>query len=196
MIKPICVSVLGLLIGGSCTPPAPETSWVPLKLDEQVTVQLPAQPQEMNAPDIMSALHPERGQDTQVKATRVYKLEDASAVYVVIQIPLAAPPTLPATFPLRKEYYLNRMIPLMLRQEYPNLLEQSVTEQAGVDMVTVKYKTLLPDSAWAIKYLRVLTVDKTVYQLHFLPLRQAGDFKEAERLRFFNSVEVRPPVTE
>ncbi|MFD2786274.1 hypothetical protein ACFSX6_12475, partial [Hymenobacter rubripertinctus] len=45
-----------------------------------------------------------------------------------------------------------------------------------------------------IKYIRNLTVGKTVYQLHFLPLRQSGDFKEAERLRFFNSVEIRQPV--
>lgn len=190
MMKSTWALVLCLLIGG-CTPHAPETSWVTLKLDEQVTVQLPAQPQKLSAPDIEAELHPQPGQNEVVKATRVYKLEDTSAVYVVLRIPMAEKPVLPPTFEERKNYYLFRSIPLMLGKEYPNLLEQSVTEQNGVDMITIKYKAFLADSTLTIKYIRSFVVDKAVYQLHFLPLRQAGDFKEAERLRFFNSVEVR-----
>ncbi|RSK37497.1 hypothetical protein [Hymenobacter metallilatus] len=193
MLNQMWAAMLCLLVGG-CTSSVSETPWVTLKVDEQVTVQLPAQPQKLSAPDVLSALHPQREQDTQVKATQVYKLEDTSAVYVVIRIPTAEAPVLPPTFEERKSYYLNRMIPLMLGREYPNLLEQSVTEQDGVDMVTVKHKAFTVDSAVVIKYVRSCIVGRTVYQFHFLPLRQTGDFKEAERLRFFNSAQVQQPA--
>ena len=125
-----------------------------------------------------------------MQSSQAYVLRDTNAVYAVIRIPLAKEPTLAPTFEARKTYYTGRAIPLMLGKDYPNLLEQSVTEQDGVDIFTVKYKTTNADGALVIKYIRNLTVGKTVYQLHFLALRQSGDFEEAERLQFFDSIQI------
>ncbi|SES71092.1 hypothetical protein [Hymenobacter actinosclerus] len=183
-----------LLLCNGCRPRVPETPWTTLKVDDQLLVQLPAQPQEISAPDIMATLHPQRKQDDLVEDTQVYRLEDTSAVYVVIRIPMLREPPFSPDPEVRKSYYLSRAIPLMMNQASSILLEQSVVQQNGFDRITVKYREENPEGIPIIKYTHMLTVGKAVYQLHFLPLRQSGDFKEAERLRFFNSVEIQQPA--
>ncbi|WP_380284202.1 hypothetical protein [Hymenobacter rubripertinctus] len=113
-------------------------------------MQLPAQPQEMDVPGTMAAAVPARRQDAMMQNSQAYVLRDTNAVYVVIKIPLAKEPTLAPTFEARKSYYTGRAIPLMLGTDYPNLLEQSVTEQDGVDIITVKHKVINADGALVI----------------------------------------------
>ncbi|MFD2787118.1 hypothetical protein [Hymenobacter rubripertinctus] len=98
----------------------------------------------------MAAAVPARRQDAMMQNSQAYVLRDTNAVYVVIKIPLAKEPTLAPTFEARKSYYTGRAIPLMLGTDYPNLLEQSVTEQDGVDIITVKHKVINADGALVI----------------------------------------------
>lgn len=183
-------SFILLLLWSSCARHRSETSWVTVKVDDQVTVSLPATPQEIDVPGTMTAVNPARQQDAMVRSSQAYMLQDTAAVYVIVRIPLAEEPVLLPTFEERKSYYIERAIPIMLGTDYPNLLEQSITAQDDVDLITVKYKKVDEDGLAIVKYIRCFTIGKTVYQLHFLPLRQLGDFNEAERAQFFNSIQL------
>lgn len=179
-----------LLLWSSCARHDSENSWVTVKVDEQVTVSLPATPQEIDVPGTMTAVNPARQQDAMVRSSQAYMLQDTTAIYLIVRIPLAEEPVLLPTLEERKSYYINRAIPIMLGTDYPNLLEQNITKQDNVDLITVKYKKIGEDGRAVISYIRCFTVGKTVYQLHFLPLRQSGDFEEAERVQFFNSIQL------
>ncbi|TGE05528.1 hypothetical protein [Hymenobacter fodinae] len=188
-MKYIGVFILTLL-WCNCVRHKTETSWIPVKIDDQLTVALPAKPQEVDVPGTMAVVNPERRQDAMVKNSQAYTLQDTAAIYVVVRIPLAEEPVVLPTFEERKNYYIDRAIPIMLGGDYPNLLEQSITQQDDIDLITVKYKAASAEGLPVIKYIRCFTVGKVVYQLHFLPLRQSGDFKEAERMEFFNSIQL------
>ena len=75
------------------------------------------------------------------------------------------------------------------------LLEQEVSQKNGLDLITVKYRVLGPTGSPIVKYMRMSTVERVIYQLSFVPKDKTGATSTAQRIRFFNSFSIKTNPT-
>lgn len=159
--------------------------WVPFPVDERVTVQLPAQPTEM---DLSKMLSPE-----QLKSNHIYVVKDEYGIYQVIKSAtgLSAEKTVLAA--TRQDYY-NGVIEGLLNREQGTLIAQSTFPTAGGEGLEIKYKSLHKGTGKrVIKYTRSLLSGTTAYSFNFVPTNQqdtTGMSGNQQRRRFFESIVV------
>ncbi|QNE41988.1 hypothetical protein F1C16_20395 (plasmid) [Hymenobacter sp. NBH84] len=166
--------------------PGQRPTWQVYPIDQQLAVYLPAPPRELDVPKTMAVLKPKQQLDPKMKASQGFVAEDKVALYTVIKVPLDKPAELPSTYAERVAYYKARTIPILTAQR--ELLAQEISSKDGVDLVTVKTRGFDPTGSVQVKYVRMLTIGKAVYQLHFTPLDKRGDQCAAQRQKFFDIV--------
>ena len=182
-----------LLLSGAGT--SQTTRWTPFRVDKLITVSFPTPPQEMDIPRSMAATDFPNRNDPQVLAARGFVAEDAVATYALVCVPLKEAPALPPTFAARAAYYRARTIPLLVSHARGQLLEQEVSQKNGLDLITVKYRVLGPTGSPIVKYMRMSTVERVIYQLSFVPKDKTGATSTAQRIRFFNSFSIKTNPT-
>ncbi|GAB2945996.1 hypothetical protein GCM10027048_08870 [Hymenobacter coalescens] len=170
---------------GGAAPALAQDGGVTFRVDEQVAVWLPAQPQEQNVGQTLKAANSSRQNDPMVHTTQAYRLEDAAALYIIVRIPLGQPPQLPADPQVRTDYYNVRYIPLAMQQARGTLEEQAIDMQPGYDVITLKYRAPTVTGATSTKYLRTTMIGSVMYQLHYIPADGVGDADRVQRERFF-----------
>jgi hypothetical protein len=162
-------------------------SWQAYPIDTQLTVRFPQPPQEMDIPGTMAANNNSQSDSPQVQASRAFRAEDATALYILVSIPLSESPQWAVPIAEREAYYRNRSIPLLMAQTHGELLEQAVIAKPNLDSFTVKFRALTTDGAPGVKYVRVLTSKQRLYQLYFIPKDKVGTKGTAQRTQFFDA---------
>ncbi|RTQ47550.1 hypothetical protein EJV47_19230 [Hymenobacter gummosus] len=176
--------VIGLLLTSLAAPA--QDGGVTFRVDEQLNLWLPEQPQELNVAQTLKDRNSASKNEPMAQVTRAFRLEDGVATYIIIRIPLAEPPPLPASFAERKAYYTDRTIPLLMTQAKGEVLTQSVEQLAGADVITLKFQALNAAGQPSVKYLRTFTLGRIVYQLYFVPRDGRGDDSQQLRNWFFS----------
>jgi hypothetical protein len=169
---------------------AQQARWPVFAVDKQLTLRFPAQPQEMDVPSTMAAFDAPTRNTPRVQQARAFRFEDALATYVLVCVPVFEAPKLSPSFSVRSSYYKSRVIPLLISQAHGQLLAQHIGQQQGTDVVTLQYRALDATGSPTVKYLRMLTIGQTVYQLYFVPKDKTGANCKVQRSRFFDSIRI------
>ncbi|MFD1874259.1 hypothetical protein [Hymenobacter bucti] len=149
-------------------------AWVPVSLDNRVSVQLPVQPQETALP----------------APARMLTAKDAVGTYTIFTSPLGAD----FQGARRKEYY-DSIVESFLSSGNGKLVGRSTFQLGGYDGVDFTAKVMGPDNQQSILlFARCLIVDKRAYVLQLIPT-DSGKSDEAQRKPFFESLTLKP-VTE
>jgi hypothetical protein len=163
--------------------------WAAFQVDDRVTVQLPAQPTEM---DLSKMLSPE-----QVKNNHIYQVKDDYGVYQVIKSATGLSAESIDQAATRTGYY-NGVVEGLLAREQGTLLTRLAFPTGGGEGLEIKYKSLHKGTGkQTAKYLRSLLVGGTGYSFNFIPADQqdtTGSSGNAQRRRFFDSVIVTKAV--
>jgi len=67
-------------------------------------------------------------------------------------------------------------------------IAQEISTKDGIDLVAVKTRGFDSTGSVQVKYVRMFTIGKAVYQLHFTPVDKRGDKCAAQRQKFFDIV--------
>lgn len=170
---------------------AQKSAWIPVVVDQHFTVSFPAKPDEMDVPGSMAAQGAPNANSPRTRASQAYRQEDACGVYVLVCVPLFEEPQLPLTQPARHDYYKSHTIPLFINHAKGLLLNQEIGSIAGVDVITLRYRTLGGTGSPTVKFFRQVLVGRTIYQLYFAPTDKIGNSCKEQRLRFFNSIHLK-----
>jgi hypothetical protein len=149
-------------------------AWVPVSLDNRVSVQLPVQPQETALP----------------APTRMLTAKDTVGTYIILTSPLGA--DFQGT--RRKEYY-DSVVESFLSSGNGKLIGRSTFHLGDYEGVDFTANVVGPDNQQSILlFVRCLLVDKKAYVLQLIPT-DGGKSGEAQRKPFFESLTLKP-VTE
>ena len=165
--------------------------WKPVAVDQHVTVSFPSKPDEMDVPATMAAQGAASAKSPRTHASRAFRHEDACGVYALVCVPLFEEPQLPPTQPARENYYKSHTIPLFISHARGQLLDQKISTIAGVDVITLRYRALGPTGSPTVKFFRQIVVGRMIYQFYFAPTDKTGNRCEAQRLRFFDSIQIK-----
>ena len=160
--------------------------WVTFNIDKQVSVQTPAQPEELDLAKL--------GLAVKLEGTKIYNAKDVIGFYQTIRVNDSGTESGPKEVGARKAFY-EGVITGLLNQQNGVLLERSSFPTAGGEGIEIKYRSLDKRTGkQAIKYTRSLLVGKTSYSLNFLSLDgdTTGTSGTEQRQRFFNSITVKP----
>lgn len=192
LISKSCIIPLACLLLLAKTCAAQRPGWAYFQVDKRVTVNFPKTVREMDIPRTMAAADAPAATTPQVLTSRGFKAEDEVAIYLLICIPLKEVPALPPTFTERANYYRTHTIPLLVAHARGVLMGQEISSAGGLDLITVKYQVLGPTGSPTVKYLRMTTVGRMIYQLFFVPKDRVGTTSATQRIRFFDSFRVGP----
>lgn len=145
----------------------------------------------MNVPGTMAAYGAPDANSPRTRASRAYRQADACGVYALVCVPLFEEPRLPPTQSAREHYYKTHTIPLFISHTRGQLVSQKISSIAGFDVITLSYRALGATGAPTIKFFRQVVVGRMIYQLYFVPVDKVGDSCEAQRLRFFDSIDLK-----
>ncbi|MVN75175.1 hypothetical protein GO988_02440 [Hymenobacter sp. HMF4947] len=166
---------------------AQQRVWQAYPIDQQLTVRFPAPPQQLDVSATMAANNSPSRDSLRVQTSQAFRVEDATANYILVSIPLLTAQPHIGTTSEREAYYKSRGIPLMVAQLHGELLEQTVSTTPELDSFTVKLRTLTVDGSSGVKYVRVLTTNTRIYQLYFIPKDKTGEIGTAQRTQFFDA---------
>jgi len=166
--------------------------WKSYTIDQRLTVQFPVAPQELDVPQKVVANKSPNKYKSQILASRAFRADDVVATYTLVSIPLTDTSYFSQLKPVREAYIKSRGISLMMAQMHAELLEQTVSIQPGLDSFTVKFRVLTGDGSPSVKYVRVLTMKRRIYQLFFIPKDKTGKIGTEQRVQFFNAT-IRAP---
>lgn len=168
------------------------STWKDYAIDQHLTVRFPVKPQELDVPQTMAANNSPNKIEPQALASKAFRAEDAVATYILVSIPLADNNRF-TTSPTERETYLkNRGIPLMIAQMHGELLMQKISVRPGLDSFTIKLRVLSSDGSPRVKYVRVLTIERRIYQLYFIPKDNLSEDGAAQRATFFDALTIAP----
>jgi hypothetical protein len=146
-------------------------AWVPVNLDNRVSVQFPVQPQETAQP----------------APVRMLTAKDTLGTYTISTLPLGAD----FQGARRKEYY-DSVIKSLLSSENGELIGQSTFQIGDYDGVDFTAKVMGPNNQQStLLFTRCIIVDKKAYVLQLIPT-DGGKSGEAQRNSFFESLTLKP----
>lgn len=187
--------LLWLLVGGLSLAAFTLADWVTFALNEQVSVQLPAQPTEL---ELSKTLSPEQAKTLspeQVQNNHVYVTKDAYGAYQVVQSATSLSAEKTALAATRAAFY-QRILQGVLKHEHGTLVAQSPFPTAGGEGLEITYRHLRRGTGKPVLTVaRHLLVGTTSYGFYFVSLDQqdsTGTSGNAQRRRFFESIEVKP----
>jgi hypothetical protein len=170
---------------------AQKSNWIPFRVDNHFTVRFPSKPDEMDVPGTMALQENSKATNPRMLASRAFRHEDDCGVYVLVCVPLFEAPQLPSTPVAREAYYKARTIPLFISHARAQLLSQDISIIGGLDVITLTYRALGVTGSPTIKFFRQVVVERTIYQLNFVPADKIGNNCATQRDRFFNSIRIK-----
>ena len=91
----------------------------------------------------------------------------------------------------REAYYKAHTIPLFIGHARAQLLRQDISVMGGLDIITLTYRALGATGSPTIKFFRQVVVERTIYQLYFVPADKIGNNCTTQRNTFFNSIRIK-----
>lgn len=145
--------------------------WVPVNLDNRVSVRLPSQPQETVVP----------------APAKMLSVKDAAGTYIIIMSPLGAD----FQGNDRKQYY-DSVVEGALNSGRGKLEGRSTFKVGGYDGIEFTASIVRPDNQQTmLVFVRCLIVDKKSYVLQFLPAN--GKDGATQHRTFFDSLTLQKP---
>ena len=165
---------------------AQQQPWESYPIDNQLAIRFPTAPEELSVPGTMSANGSPNKDNPQAQASRAFRAEDSTAIYIVVSIPFTDSLYLAQPVSQRENYYRTRSIPQMMTQAHGEMLEQEIGTKVSMDSFTIKYRVSTADGKSRVKYARVLTTNRRIYQLYFVPKDTTGEKGSIQRTQFFD----------
>ncbi|GAB2941288.1 hypothetical protein GCM10027048_02200 [Hymenobacter coalescens] len=178
---PLCLPLLALTT---------TDSWAPFAIDEQVSVELPTPPQEIDAAKL----------GLQLPNTRLLMAQDTVGLYQLTRLELTAAQAATTQGEAARQRFYDGVVKGALNgQQDAVLLARTPFQTAGGDGIELKMRARHKGTGkLVVKFSRALLVGRIGYTLTFLPLDKAdtaGVSGSAQRQRYFNSLVVKAPAS-
>lgn len=161
-------------------------TWQPFIVDSRVSVQLPAQPTELD----FAKLAPTRKPDH----TRMWLVRTSEGTCQVMRLPNSS--TISRSDTARRRAFYAGVLTSVMRNESGQLLLITPFPTPAGAGIEYKYKAIHKGTGKrVIKYTRFLLADSVGYSLNFTPADRQDSLGVAgneQRRRFFNSITVKP----
>lgn len=174
-----------------CLPLAAFTyaEWATFSVDEQLTVQLPAQPTVTDMSKASTAIP---------QTVKMFSAQDGAGTYMILRLAATAPQSTMQSESSRTAFY-DGLINGLVRGQKGVVLSRTSFATAGGEGVDVKYRGLDKGTGkMGIKYSRNLVLGAVAYSLSFYSQdRQdtTGVSGSESRKKFFESLTVKPVST-
>ena len=160
--------------------------WQPVAIDQRVTVQLPAQPTEVDFAKLAPNMKPDY--------TRLWMLRAPEGIYQIMRSPQGM--NIGPQDEASRDAFYRGMLSSLLRNDKGQLVAMTPFPAAGGTAIEYEYKGIHKGTGKRVlKFVRCLVLDSISYTLNFTPtdkLDSLGLAGAEQRKRFYNSLTIKP----